>query len=190
MFRARVRITIFPSSSRSASPFSLPWMLFQYTLEAIKGGRAAAPAGTHHTGAHLPGLVKMGTVKQAIQQGNQGWICRRVVNRGCHHQAIRSLELGRNFIHDIIEHAFPSFRALAAGNAAANGLLPHLDGFNRDTLLGKSRLHLPQCNGRIAARPRAAVEHEYFHKITSCFSNNPLHQSTVPAETRIILSSE
>lgn len=35
MFRASVRMVCFPSSSMSASPFSRPWIEFQYWLDAI-----------------------------------------------------------------------------------------------------------------------------------------------------------
>ena len=132
-------------------------------IQLVKGGRAATPAGADHTGPHLHGLVEGGAVKQAVQNGNEGGIGGGIVHGTGHHQAVRRLKFGGQDIDGIVENAAAQLPAATTGNAAANGLLTHLNGFGLDAQVGEGTLQLPKGQGGVALGPGAAVDHQDFH---------------------------
>ena len=103
-------------------------------------------------------------MKQSVKQRYQRWVGRSVVHRRGHHQAVGLLEFEGNLVYNVVKHAFAGFGALVAGNAAAHVLLPHLNGFAFNALLGEYKRHFPQGNGCIAVLPRTAVEHQNLHE--------------------------
>jgi hypothetical protein len=108
-------------------------------------------------------LSKGGAVKQAVQNGNEGGIGGGIVHGTGHHQAVRRLKFGGQDIDGVIENAAAQLSAATTGNAAANGLLTHLNGFGLDAQVGEGTLQLPKGQGGVALGPGAAVDHQDFH---------------------------
>ena len=89
------------------------------------------------------------------------------MHRGREHERIRGLHRVDGVVHQAAAHAVPGRVASATGGAAAG-----LFGANRQDLRFNLRrlkhlLHFVQGGVCAAARMRAAVDHENFHRITS-----------------------
>ena len=133
-------------------------------VQLVEGGRQAAPAGHHHTGAHLHGLVEVGAVEQPVQEGDEGAVGRGVVDRRGDHKPVGDLELGGGLVDRVVKDAAAEVGAAVAGDAAPDGLRTDLDGFGLDALLGEHLFHFRERKARVASHTGAAVDHQDFHE--------------------------
>lgn len=101
-------------------------------VQFVKRGREAAPPGNSGGGAYLHRLVKGRAEKEPGQEGRQRGVGGSEVDGAAYCQTVTSLELRGNFIDGVVKDALALFCALAAGDAATNGLVPDLNdlGFN------------------------------------------------------------
>ena len=145
IFRARVRMVCKPSASWLASPApqamdAVPVLAGGYGhsrdrekfVQFVKRGREAAPPGNSGGGAYLHRLIKGCAEKEPGQEGHQRGVGGGVVDGTAHHQAVSGLKLRRDLVDGVVKDALALFCALAAGDAATNGLVPDLNdlGFN------------------------------------------------------------
>ena len=78
-------------------------------------------------------LIKGCTIKQPVQNRDQGRICGRIINRACDHQSISLRKLHRQLIHHIVEHTLPKLRASITGNTSSYRLTADLHDLRVDS---------------------------------------------------------
>ena len=66
-------------------------------------------------------------------------------------------------IYQVVKDTFAPLPTGAAGHAATDGFVPHLNGLGLDALLVKDLLHLRKGDGGVPTVPGASVEQQYAH---------------------------
>ena len=126
---------------------------------------AAAPTG-HDRSTHFHGLVDVqGTEEQAVHKGDRAACRGTKVHRCANDKGIGFSQLGGYFVDNIIKDALVGAGAVAAaaGDAAPDVLVAHMDdlGFNA---LGFQRIcQFGQGRKGAAVGPRTAVDEQCFH---------------------------
>ena len=166
-FRPSVRMTCSPSASCAASCALLPWMLFQYWLDAtgipeivklVKRRACAAAAAGDNRRADFHRLVERGGVEQAVKQIRQRAVRAGVVDGRADNQRIRCLELRGEGVYGIVKCAMVQHAAAPAGNAAADILLTDVDDFSRQPAILQGLGDFSQGKVNCAVRVGRTVE--------------------------------
>ena len=115
------------------------------------------------------GLVcpAVGGIKQPVAKGRHRAGDPGIVHRGREHERIGRLHRVDGIVHQSAAHAAPGRTAAAAGHAAAHLLGTDGQNLHLGTGCAQHPLHFVQGGVCAAARMRAAVDHENFHRITS-----------------------
>ena len=100
-------------------------------VQHVEGRGIAAATTGNYCRAHLHGFVHAQRAeKQPVHKGNRAARRRGKVYRRTDDEGVRLRQLGRNFIDNIIKHAFARFVTFAAGDAAANILVANVNQLN------------------------------------------------------------
>ena len=104
-------------------------------VQHIKGGGVAAPAAGDYRRPHLHGLVDAeGAEKQSVHEGGGSACGGSEIHRAADDKGVRLCQFWCNFIDHIVKHAFACLGTFAAGDAATDILVAHMEQLNFDAL--------------------------------------------------------
>lgn len=132
-------------------------------VELLEGGRGAAPAARDNRSADLARHAPLRRIEEPVEEGDKLPGRSAVIDRRADDQTVELLQPGLNLLHHVIAEAVPRLEAVAAGDAARQGLLAQIEHLGLDSVLLQRGGHLAQGRMGAALTVGAAVDKQYLH---------------------------
>lgn len=132
-------------------------------VELLEGGRGAAPAARNNRSADLARHAPLRRIEEPVEEGDKLPGRAAVIDRRADDQTVELLQPCLNLLHHVVAEAVPRLEAVAAGDAARQGLLAQIEHLGLDSVLLQRGGHLAQGRMGAALTVGAAVDKQYLH---------------------------